>query len=294
MKPDQAAPLWLWQLARWGFLASLLGVAALAFSLYLGLAAPPRAGPLRWQDDFKGDVTRWEFVTPSGGGLAPHAGALLAEFTAPGQAAFGLTPGPAGEFTLEIAGTQTEGESGAAYGLVFGWQDEAHYSAALVNGNGYAEAYRQDGAGQEQWFVWQQWPHILVPPESNRVRVDARGTRITVRVNDELLVEAELAAGAAPGRVGVIARSIGPAKVVFSWVRLWEASILEDLGAEEIVEPDADDAEERDKQDEHVAESELLERGAEADEDNQGGNCCPAHQRGDEHDQAFGLQRHNR
>ena len=224
MDSDQLAPRWLWQIARWGFIAALVSVSALALGLSLGLAYPPRAGPLLWQDDFKVDSTRWEFSAPTGGALAPRQGALAAEFTTPDQLVLGLTAGPAGDFTLEIAGTQTAGESGAVYGLVFGWQDEAHYNAVLVNSNGYAEAYRQDGPERQQWFAWQQWPHILVQPESNRVRVDVRAARVIVRINDERLVEAAANGAPARGRLGVLARSIGPGEVVFSWVRVWGAS----------------------------------------------------------------------
>ena len=111
------------------------------------------------------------------------------------------------------------GEPAAAYGLVFDWEDEAHYSAVLVNGNGYATAFRQEGGQKTEWFVWQQWPHILVPPESNRVRVDLRGGRLSVRINDERLVEVEYPSPG--GRAGLLARSTGPGVVIFSWARLW-------------------------------------------------------------------------
>jgi len=122
-----------------------------------------------------------------------------------------------------VAGAAVEGP--AAYGLVFGWQDDAHYSAVLVNGNGYAEAYTQAGPQRAAWLAWQQWPHILYGVESNRVRVDVRaegaGTAVTARVNDEVLATTTLAGSA--GQVGVLARGPGPARVVFSWVRLWGA-----------------------------------------------------------------------
>jgi hypothetical protein len=95
----------------------------------------------------------------------------------------------------------------------------------LVNGNGYAEAYTQAGQTRITWMAWQQWPHILYGAESNRVRVDVRtesaGTTVTARVNDELLAETTLAGNA--GQLGVLARGPGPARVVFSWVRLWGA-----------------------------------------------------------------------
>jgi hypothetical protein len=208
----------LWRLATWGFAVAVVGVIALAWGLSLGWADPPRAGPLWWYENFQGDLTRWEFIAPNGAMLSPGEGALLADFSAPGQLAVGLTPGPEGDFTLEVAGTHIAGEIGAVYGLVFAWQDETHYSAVLVNGNGYAEAYRQEGAERTDWFAWQQWPNILLGTESNRVRVDVRGRQMIARVNDELLVEATTDAA---GRIGVLARSTGPGRVVFSWAQVW-------------------------------------------------------------------------
>jgi len=217
---DQNVPRWLWRTVTWGFVIVTVGVTGLAGALALGLADPPRAGPLSWQDDFKSETGRWAFLAPEGGSLAPQAGALLVEFSSShsDQMALALTVGPAGDFTLEVAGAQTGGESGAKYGLVFAWQNATHYSAILINGNGYAEAYRLNGAERNDWFKWQQWPNILVGTDSNRVRVDVRGTRITARINDELLGETTTAA---QGKIGVLAESAAPAQVVFSWVRLW-------------------------------------------------------------------------
>jgi hypothetical protein len=229
MDPQHPVPLWLWRFATWGFGVAVVGVIGLAWGLSRGWADPPRAGPLLWYENFQGDLTRWEFIASNGAALGPGEGALRARLTAPEQLAVGLTSGPAGDFTLEIAGTQTAGDIGAAYGLIFAWQDEAHYSAVLINGNGYAEAYRQAGAERTSWFAWQQWPNILLGTGSNRVRVDVGGGQMIARVNDEVLVEAETDAG---GRVGVLARSpsaslragSGPSRVVFSWVQMWAPS----------------------------------------------------------------------
>lgn len=224
--PDAPVPLWLWRLARAGLAALLVGTAGLALALGLGLADPPRAGPLLWQDDFKGDTSRWAWSVSSGAALAPRAGALVADLSGPEQMVFAVTPAPAADYTLEVAGAQTEGAAGAAYGLVLNWHDDAHYTAVVVNGNGYAEAYQQAGTQRRALFPWQQWPHLLAGTDSNRVRVDVRGSRVSVRVNDERLCEFEAAPG---GQVGVIARGAprdglaAPARVVFSWVRVWAA-----------------------------------------------------------------------
>jgi hypothetical protein len=215
---------WLWRTANWGLLLAALGVAALALALARGAADPPHAGPLLWQDDFRTGLIRWTPQAPEGGQVETIDGALSITLPAiTGGLAWMVTDPPAGDFTLEVAGAALEG--GGAYGLVFGWQDAERYSAVLVNGAGYAEAYTQSGITREPWFAWQQWPHLLFGPESNRVRVDVRaaatGVEVTARVNDERLATTTLAGNA--GQVGILARATEPARLVFSWVRIWAA-----------------------------------------------------------------------
>jgi hypothetical protein len=226
MPDDEDVPRWLWRSANWGVLLAVAAVLALAGALALGWADPPRAGPLLWQDDFKHGTQRWTLTPPAGGTLAAAEGALVADIigadspTAP--EAVGLTAAPVGDYTLEVAGAAVQGETAAAYGLVYDWQDQAHYSALFIDGNGYAEAYHQVGASRQTVFEWQQWPHILYGSEANRVRVDVRGQAITLRINDEVLANTTRAA--ARGQLGLTARSGAAARVVFSWARVWASS----------------------------------------------------------------------
>jgi hypothetical protein len=221
MKPNDPAPPLLWRLATYAFGVSLLAVVVLAVGLSLGWADPPRAGPLLWQDDFKAGTQRWQLLPPAGGGLSAQNGALLAEF-APGTSeawALALAAAPAGDYTVEAAGTALESGNMAAYGVVYGWRDASHYNAVLVNGDGYAQVFQQVGAERRDLFRWQQSPIILYGNETNRVRVDSRGAGVTIRINDEVLIAGLPAAG--PGQIGIAARSAEAGQVVFSWVRIW-------------------------------------------------------------------------
>lgn len=219
MSNEQPVPRWLWAFANGALVVAVLGIGALAWALAQGVADPPRTGNLWLFDDFKGEANRWTFISPDGINLRVE-GALVAEFAArPEQLAFGLTDAPAGDFTLEVAGTPRANSNGLAYGLVFGWQDETHYSAVLVNGNGYAEAYQQNGAERTTWFEWQQWPHAV--GGDNRVQVEVSAGRMTARVNDEWLMETALATWPT-GKIGVLARGAdAPGAIVFSWVKVW-------------------------------------------------------------------------
>lgn len=218
MPIDNSAPQWLWRAISRGFGLTLLAIAALVLAIANGLADPPRAGPLLWQDDFKSEVGRWHFITSDGATLAPRSGALIADFTGPDQSVIALADGPTGDFTVEVAAAQTAGEIGARYGLVIGWRAEGEHTVVWLNGNGYAEAFTQADPQRAAGFPFQQWPHILYDTEANRVRVDVRGSHIIARINDELLAEFE---ADARGQLGLIARSTGPGRVVFSWVKIW-------------------------------------------------------------------------
>ncbi len=223
MSPASTVPRWLGRAANLALVAALLAVAGGAVALALGLADPPRAGPARWHDDFKAGLARWSFQSPRGGLTDTDAGALAFTLPAPEAAtpaiAWALTPGPSGDFTLEVAGAAAAGSGQAAYGLVFGWQDADHFQAVLVNGDGYAQAYTQAGAERTTWFAFQQWPHILYGTDSNRVRVDLRGSTVTARINDEVLATTTLTS--VRGQIGVLVSSPAAARVVFSWARVW-------------------------------------------------------------------------
>ncbi|MEK7278652.1 MAG: hypothetical protein AAB427_14970, partial [Chloroflexota bacterium] len=107
------------------------------------------------------------------------------------------------------------GEVGAAYGIVFAYQDQFHYSAVMINGNSYAQVFSTDG---REWMAWQQWPNILLGYEANRIRIDVTNGEGLIRINDEVLLRAPVGAGG----VGVIARaSANDQRMRFGWAKLW-------------------------------------------------------------------------
>lgn len=221
MLVDHPAPHWLWRLSVWGLVLLVGGVGVLAWGLAQGWADPPVAGPLHLHTDFSLPDPNWTLYPPEAGSLTAGPGGLLITFTAPAQVALALTAAPPANFTVELGGAQTAGEVGAAYGLVFGWQDPTHYSVIVVNGNGYATAYQQQGVDRTTWFAWQQWPHLLAGYSPNQVRLDVRGLQAEARINNERLVSFSLPR--APSTLGLWATSTGPSQVVFNWVKVWAA-----------------------------------------------------------------------
>lgn len=196
-------------------------VVGLAGALSAGLADPPHAGRLVWQVDFKhaAALADWQWQAPAGSSWETSTGALVITLPQTGTQGVALAGTPVtGDFTVDVAGAQTGGPPGTAYGVVWGWRDAANFNAAVVNGNGYARVFSVRGGQRWEVFPWAQWPHILGGAEANRVRVDVRGTHITVRVNDEVVTTSHLHNA---GQVGVLVRAEVPGAVTIAWVRLW-------------------------------------------------------------------------
>ena len=70
-------PEWLWRTARWGFVAVVLAIAAVALAVALGVADPKPHGTLQWEDHFADAVGRWQTfggATQAPGGLTVSLG----------------------------------------------------------------------------------------------------------------------------------------------------------------------------------------------------------------------------
>lgn len=192
-------------------MALAAAAAGLAAAVALGVADPKPVGRLKWEERWTADGGRWvvfgEGVKIGDQGLEIDAGR--------GEVGGAVTRREEAEFTFEVAGGQSEGEIGAAYGIVFGYQSPESYIAVLINGNGYVEVVSADG---REWMAWQQWPNILLAYDANRLRVDVQGSEGLIRVNDEVLMRAP----AGEGGVGVIARgSADGQRVRFGWAKYW-------------------------------------------------------------------------
>jgi hypothetical protein len=212
------------------FIALLLSVALLAWALSQGIADPPRAGPLQWEEADPQRLALWEQITRPAVPLTPTVtnGVLVVGLPAAAEALSVtlITATTTSDFTLEAALAQNATPIELAYGIVFHWHDAANYSAALINGNGYAEAYELRNGVKQSWFAWAQWPHILYGTDANRLRVDVRGTQVIIRVNDEVVTRAE--STLIGGQLGVMFIRPGQTSPVLKageislyWVKFW-------------------------------------------------------------------------
>jgi len=220
---EDTLPEWFWKLLVCSVLGLSTLVVGLASCLALGAADPETLGPLVWDISFDpetdDDVHLWSaYFSPSVPVKLGSRGITM-NFVRPGMTRAFTRTGVDSAITSEISGTQIGGPPGAMLGLVFDFRSERDYAAVMLNNNGYVTAYRQHGTTREEWIPLQQWPHVLLAPHTNRLRVDISDGRATIRINDELLHHVP---ANGQGAVGVIAESRAPGQIVrFVRARCW-------------------------------------------------------------------------
>jgi len=205
-------PKWLWGLAWWSFVILILVIAAMVMSVALGAGDPKPLGSLTWEDRFDSRA-RWQTL---GDELFFGSGGLVINLKQKGDYGGAVTTvEAASQFTIEAAASQADGELGAFYGIIFNYRDADHYTAVMINGNGYVEVFEREG---KVWIPQQEWPNILLGNESNRVRLDVVNGEGLIRINDEELRRVSIRSGG----VGVIAiASAANQSVRFRWMKLW-------------------------------------------------------------------------
>jgi hypothetical protein len=184
-------PRVVWRAANVTFVAVVILAAGLLGAALVGLGNPRPVGTLVWED------------APGIHTLdAPEDRQTLAlsrRFSPPG--------------TLELVARQEGGPGEAAYGL---WWGEVR---ALVSGSGYLGVW----VGEEPVYAWQPFPHVRGPGGSNHLQIVVSDNRLLVRLNDEFVVESDIAA-MAPAEVGVIVETFGRGGAIVDFERfcIWE------------------------------------------------------------------------
>ncbi|MEK7310819.1 MAG: hypothetical protein AAB382_02500 [Chloroflexota bacterium] len=210
-KPQLEPPLWLWRAVRLGLAVLVVVVAGFVIVVASGVADPRPVGSLKWEEKWIVDSGQWVVF----GEKVEIGEGKLEIVLERGEIGGAVTRSEGAEYTFEVAGGQADGEIGAAYGIVFGYESPESYIAAMINGNGYVEVVSADG---REWMAWQQWPNILLGTEANRLRVDVQGGQGLIRINDEVLMRVPVGDGA----IGVIARaSADSQRVRFGWAKYW-------------------------------------------------------------------------
>jgi hypothetical protein len=181
----------VWRVANAAFVAALLLAAGLLAAALAGLGDPRPVGTLVWEE------TPGVYVLE-----APESRLALAlprTFDPPG--------------TLELVARQEGGPGEAAYGL---WWGEVR---VMVSGSGYVGVW----VGGEPVYAWQPFPHVQGPGGRNRLQMVVSNNHLLVRLNDEFVVEGDIAT-MEPAEIGVVVETLGRggAAIAFERVRMWE------------------------------------------------------------------------
>jgi hypothetical protein len=193
---------WLWRGGAGLLILIVTGGLALVVALLTGLNSPRPIQPPDWQ----------------------AAGLPIALQAAPNTIAVRLMERSYDDFTLEVEAVPLSGpDSGFnGYGLIYRAQDDVHYYAFAVGGDGYYAVLRIDGDEETALVDWQQFPHVRRATQANRLRVACEGATCRFYINDEYATAVEDASWL-DGDVGLWVRSFEkePVSVQFEGVRVW-------------------------------------------------------------------------
>lgn len=201
--------LW-WILGGLGCLSLLLIGACAALLAFIAINPPigePPAPPVvTWTErgaefpaatatDGQDVLLRDDFDDPEASGLGEDEdaisrfsyvdGAYLIEVKAPETIVWASVDGSYADARIEIDATVDPEAEASAAGLIFHYQDEDNFYLFSISNDGY---YALELLEDNQWIALIDWtPTDAVSPRRNRLRLEIRGERIALYVNDELL-----------------------------------------------------------------------------------------------------------
>jgi len=195
----------------------------------LGALSPPQL-PDKWlilHDDFSDQESGWETLDTTAGSSRYTDEGLAIQVTAANQLLISTLPVDMDDIEFTALARQDEGDPDNPYGLVLRYTDDDNFYAFLVNrSNHYALLCRANG----QWSAPQNWTKSeAIRRAGNTLRVEARGPRIALYANGELLVTIE-DNRLSRGRVGLAAATFDRPPTTAVFQEAW----LYTLGTESI------------------------------------------------------------
>jgi predicted DNA binding CopG/RHH family protein len=219
----------------------LMACAGLLFTLRSGLAAapnlptplpvvtvaPPTATPVPAPETASGVLISDDFSSPQRSALTSEEdgisrstfedGAYLIEMKEPDTLAWALTNGNYGDIAVEIESTVASGSADVAAGLIFHYEDSRNFYLFRVSSNGY---YDLEVVKDDKWQTLIDWTQSdAIKTMHNTLRVETKGSKITLKVNGELL-EATQDDARAGGDAGLAVSSFNTSKVMIRFDNL--------------------------------------------------------------------------
>jgi hypothetical protein len=166
----------------------------------------------------------WNSVRPTGPPQWQAANLPLRLVARSGHTVVTLLYPSVSDYTLEVETALVSGPTFNGYGVIYQAQDDAHYTAFAISGDGYYAVLQVAGDDELALVDWQQFPHIHRGYDDNRLRVSCAGSTCQFFINDEYATSIDEGERAS-GDVGLWVRSFGAGKVTveFAQARIWGA-----------------------------------------------------------------------
>lgn len=184
----------------------------------LPTSAPATASDVIINDDFsdprRSALTGEEDATSRS---AFADGAYVIEVKDANTLAWALTNGDYGDMAVEADAVVISGSAAVAGGLIFHYQDSRNFYLFSVSSDGY---YALEVLKNDTWQTLIDWTQSdTIKPAHNTLRVETKGSRITLKANGELL-EATQDTSLTAGDAGLAVSSFETSKVTLRFDNL--------------------------------------------------------------------------
>jgi hypothetical protein len=199
--------------------SGLAGAPDLPTPLPVVTAAPPTTTPIPAPETASGVLIYDDFSNPQHSALTAEEdeisrstfadGAYVVEVKASDRLAWALTSGDYGDIAVEVDSAAAPGATVAA-GLIFHYRDSKNFYLFSVSNDGY---YALEMLQDDTWQTLIDWTKSdAINAAHNVLRVETKGSRITLKANGELL-EATQDDGLSGGGAGLAVSSFNTGKV---------------------------------------------------------------------------------
>jgi hypothetical protein len=187
--------------------------------ILVGTAACASRGSAAWSEPFDspGD---WHLSSDAAADVAVQDGCLRVHILEVGQVAWASAGRTYGDFRLTVEATQVSGPADNEYGVLVRMQDDQHFYAFSVSGDGYVRAARYDGAS---WIIlgpdWSPSDAVNQGETTNVLEVEVTGGVFVFRVNGVQVLQVEDATYT-KGDIGLYAGTFSEGDVVITFDNL--------------------------------------------------------------------------
>ena len=198
----------------------LLGLLILLLSLAGGVYwwfSVPLSG--EWTETFASPEL-WVLSSDAAAQVTIEAEQLQLQILQPGQVAWARSQSNFADFDLQVEATQLSGPENNEYGVLVRMDDDDHFYAFSISGDGYARVSRyEEGRWELLGPDWTPQPAIQPGAATNLLAVSARGAEFTFTVNGEEVAQVEDAT-LSKGAIGLYAGAFDQPEVKISFDNL--------------------------------------------------------------------------